>query len=264
MILIQTEKMNEKLRRKERLVCVECSFTEPNLRFIKIAEIPSLLVFVFGIPPQRLDAMDTGETMAKTTTTTIETFTLSDAHRDIDRSDARTHQRPILTSIDKSDAENVSINALDRRHVNNNDSSNESIGRLSPAGSSNSAAAAADVDHSSTTKNKRKNFQPRSTAAADEDAARGFSDAPATESVQAAPSAAFKSTETQISAGHPAAQPTTNNTAFNAIKELLNVYGLSMSPNDIVDAFNRTLEMDAIKELAKSREYWLHLISYLY
>lgn len=187
--------------------------------------------------------MDTGETMAKTTTTTIETFTLSDAHRDIDRSEARTQQRP----IDKIDAENVSINALDRRHVNNNDSSNESMGRLSSAGSTNSAAAPVDVDHASTTKNKRKNFQPRSTAAADEDAAK---DLPA-ESVPSAPSAAFESTETQISATPSG----TNNTAFNAIKELLNVYGLSMSPNDIVDAFNRTLEMDAIKELAKSREY---------
>lgn len=51
--------------------------------------------------------------------------------------------------------------------------------------------------------------------------------------------------------------------AFTAVQDLLSVYGLSMSPNDIVDAFNHRAEASAICDLANNGKFFNRLCPYV-
>lgn len=190
--------------------------------------------------------MDTGKIMAKTTTTTIETFTLSDTHdknklthRTILNSMVANDSAAAVTdTVDADDDEDDEDNDNDNAgklttNDNNNESSNESIDHKSVTNS-----PTIDFDQLSTMKNKRKNFQPRSSCNSnnkidkdDEISVHMIS--------KMNPKQTIKSNEMQQQQPQ---QPNYSNNAFNAVKELLSVYGLTMSPNDIVDAFSKTIE----------------------
>lgn len=44
--------------------------------------------------------------------------------------------------------------------------------------------------------------------------------------------------------------------AYNAVQDLLSIYGLTISPNEVVDAFNKKNEAAAsIRELTNNRKY---------
>lgn len=179
--------------------------------------------------------MDTIKKMSKTTTTSTEAFTLSNTY------DAN---RSILNAIaDDNSAENLTIN---RDHINNNESSNESIEHKSAIDSPYNAITSNDFDQF-VTKNKRKNFQPRSSCNIINKSDKDDEDKTSSLTVESVRKQMKPTNETQQLIG----QPNSTN-AFNAVKELLNVYGLSMSPNDIVDALNKTIETRKAKEQMNS------------